>query len=246
MRIDESRCIGCGRCVPYCTVGAITLEGIKASIDEDQCVECGVCKKAGVCPVEAHERPEWASNEVQTNPYDNPKVLRFYWSDPQGVFPWTGIGGRGTQEMKTNDVSGRFTDDVVGFGIEFGRPGVGSRLGDAEKVSKRLAKLGVQFEGDNPWTHITDPETGGLKDPRFASERVLSCIIECKAPIGRAVEVYKELVEASKEIDTVFTLDIISKCRDGKILLKPILDRAGIPVRINGKTNLGLGRPLIP
>ena len=41
-------------------------------------------------------------------------------------------------------------------------------------------------------------------------------------------------------------MDVISKCRDGNIILKPILDRAGIKVRINGKTNLGLGRPLIP
>jgi hypothetical protein len=52
-------------------------------------------------------------------------------------------------------------------------------------------------------------------------------------------------MEAAEAIDTVFTVNIISKCRDGEIPVKPILDEAGIKVRINGKTNVGLGRPLI-
>jgi len=246
MRIDESKCIGCGRCLPYCTVGAISLANGKAVIDDDECVECGECQKAGVCPVNAHIRPEWTAPSTTQMPEEVPRVLRYWWSDPQGVFPWTGIGGRGTQEMKTNDVTGRFTDDDVGIGVEFGRPGIGSRLSEVEKASVRLAALGVNFEPDNPWTHIIDPKTGRLRDPRFGREKVLSCIIECKAPMEKVVQVYNTLMEVAKEIETVFTLDIISKCKEGKILAKPILDEAGIKVRINGKTNLGLGRPLIP
>ena len=148
--------------------------------------------------------------------------------------------------MKTNDVTGRFTNDVVGIGLEFGRPGIGSRLSEPEKASIKLAELGVEFEPDSPWTHIIDPKTGKLKDPKFGKEKVLSCIIECKAPIEKTPQIYNTLMEVAKEIDTVFTMDLISKCKDGEILLKSILDGAGIKVRINGKTNLGLGRPLIP
>lgn len=247
MRIDETKCIGCGRCIPYCTVGVISLVEGKAVIEEDECVECGECQKAGICPVDAHVRPEWAvSGVAQPDPNEVPRVLRWYWSDPRATFPWTGIGGRGTQEMKTNDITGRFTDDVVGIGLEFGRPGIGSRLSDPEKVSVKLAEHGVEFEPDSPWTHVIDPKTGRLRNPKFRKEKVLSCIIECKAPMEKTPEIYNALMEVAKEIDTVFTMDLISKCKDGEILLKPILDEAGIKVRINGKTNLGLGRPLIP
>lgn len=236
MKIDETKCVGCGQCVPYCTVGVISLVDGKAVIDEDECVECGECQKAGVCPVDAHVRPE----------YEWPRILRYYWSDPRAVFPWTGIGGRGTAEMKTNDVTGRFGDKVVGIGVEFGRPGIGSRLSDVEKASVRLAAVGAEFEKENPWTHIIDPKTGRLQDPEVGREKVLSCIIECKAPKEKVGEIYNVLMEVAGEIDSVFSLDIISKCGDGEIILKPILDEEGIKVRINGKTNIGLGRPLIP
>jgi len=74
---------------------------------------------------------------------------------------------------------------------------------------------------------------------------VLSCIIEFKAPMEMTVPIWNTLMEAAETIDSVFTVDIISKCKDGAPILKPILDEAGIKVRINGKTNVGLGRPLI-
>ena len=64
--------------------------------------------------------------------------------------------------------------------------------------------------------------------------------------MARVVDIYNTLTEVADEIDTVFTLNIISKCKDGGILIKPILEQAGIKVRINGKTNVGLGRPYIP
>lgn len=215
---------------------SLSKYGQVAVVLQDDCVECGECRKSGVCPVEAHYMPqlEW------------PRVLRYMWSDPVAVFPKTGIAGRGTQEMKTNDVSGRFMDGEVGIAVEFGRPGVGARLGDAEKASTRLAKLGVVFESESPWTDIIDLATGALKDPSVRNEKVLSCIVECKAPAEKTQVIYKALMEVAGETETVFTLDIISKCRKGVNPLKPTLDKAGIKVRENGKTNVGLGRPLIP
>jgi len=93
-----------------------------------------------------------------------PRTLRLMWSDPIAVFPKTGIAGRGTQEMKTNDVSGRFKDGEVGIAVEFGRPGVGAKLRDAEKASAKLAQLGVVFETESPWTDLIDVSTGLIKE----------------------------------------------------------------------------------
>ena len=160
MNIDAGRCTGCGRCLPYCPVAAISLRPSLlrtqsvAVIDQDACVECGECRKSAVCPTKAHVQPEltW------------PRVLRAMWSDPIAVFPKTMMPGSGTQEMKTNDVTNRFRVGEVGIGVELGRPGVGATLADAEKVSVRLAALGVSFEAESPWTDLIDVKTGAVKD----------------------------------------------------------------------------------
>jgi hypothetical protein len=64
------------------------------------------------------------------------------------------------------------------------------------------------------------------------------------AKIENMVEVIETLKEAAKEIDTVISVDIINKCKGEQIPVLPLLEDAGIEVRINGKTNMGLGRPL--
>ena len=158
-----------------------------------------------------------------------------------------GGGSRGTDEMKTNDKTGRFKDDDVGLALEFGRPGIGFRFYDIEKASAALAKLGVEFEPFNPYTVLIDTKTGKIKKEfkDVLNEKALSAIIECKTPKEKLPELYNACVEVAKKIDTVFTMDIISKMSGDDVILKPILDEAGIKVRINGKTNVGLGRPLI-
>ncbi len=50
VKVDESKCTGCGLCVDVCSVGAITLETV-AKIDAGLCRSCGVC--IDECPVEA-------------------------------------------------------------------------------------------------------------------------------------------------------------------------------------------------
>lgn len=50
----------------------------------------------------------------------------------------------------------------------------------------------------------------------------------------------------AKQIDTVISIDVISKCKDGGAPIKSILEDAGYKPRFNGKTCMGLGRPLIP
>jgi hypothetical protein len=153
-------------------------------------------------------------------------------------------GGRGTAEMKTNDITGRFKDGEVGIAAELGRPCQAFYFTDMEKVTMAMAKLNVEFEPDNPLTALIDTETGRFMQRDIMKERCMSAIVELKVAQERAVEILEGLKEVAKEIDTVFSVDIINKCKDGKIPVLPTLEAAGIKVRFNGKTNIGLGRPL--
>ena len=53
MKINKTKCIGCGACVDACPMMAITVEGGTAKIDENSCVDCGIC--AYICPNDAPE-----------------------------------------------------------------------------------------------------------------------------------------------------------------------------------------------
>lgn len=243
VKINE-RCINCGQCIPYCPVAAIMHDDERGHvyIDQDECVECSVCFNSGVCPVDAIYQPElvW------------PRNLKAKWSSVVFVHPETNIQGRGTDEMKTNDVTGRFKLGEVGFGVELGRPSTGARFEDGEKVTTALAKLGVVFEAMNPLTGFLDTETGKFRDSwqghpldeSFRRTKVMTFIIEFKTEQEKMLDVIRILGEVSGEVDTVMSVDLISKCtEDGRIPVKPVLDREGIEYYINGKTNVGLGRP---
>ncbi len=116
MLIDEEKCIACGECLPWCPVGAISLDDV-AVIDLDECAECGNCLRNADCPTDALYQQEltW------------PRTVRSILSDPLTIATESGISGRGTEEMKTNEVTGRFKRGEVGIGIEVGRPVTGAR-----------------------------------------------------------------------------------------------------------------------
>jgi NAD-dependent dihydropyrimidine dehydrogenase PreA subunit len=243
MKIDDS-CIRCRQCIPYCPVAAIVYDGKKdlVYVDQDECVECGVCMKSEICPVKAFIQPElkW------------PRTMKAKWSSVVYVHPETNIQGRGTDEMKTNDVTGRFRPGEVGFALELGRPSTGARFGEAEKLTTVLARLGVQFEPMNPLTGFIDTETGRFLeswfghalDDEFRNTKVMTFIIEFKVAEERMLQVIEAIRRVSREIDTVMSVGLIVKCDgSGGIPIKPKLDKEGIRYYINGKTNVGLGRP---
>jgi NAD-dependent dihydropyrimidine dehydrogenase PreA subunit len=240
MKIDKEKCTGCDACQPYCPVSAIktvSWEGNEVSeIDQDECVECGACYlRAGVCPTDAIYQPklEW------------PRTLREQFSNPHVRHPLTSGQGRGTEEMKTNDVTGRYRPGISGIAVEMGRPGIGTTFRDIQTVAMAVAKLGVEFEPRNPVTAVmSDPKVGKFKD-EVVGERVLSAILEFRIGNELLKEVLRTLKEVSTKIDTVFSLDLISRvAKDGSIPNASIAREAGFSIRPNTKTNVGLGRPL--
>ncbi len=264
MQIDPKKCVACGNCIPVCPMGAIYIDtGInRATINYDECVECSTCYRGmsqehlnpvmvrtvrrlakifrfrfepepDVCPTAAFvmEELEW------------PRIVRRVFSDPLVEHKSTGIHGRGTEEVKTNDVAHRVGIGEAGYVIEFGRPGVGVRFRDIQKVTMALARIRVQFEQKNPITHLmTDQATGELK-PDLLNEKILSAIVEIKTPIARVPEILELIDEVSKQVDTVIAVGVSTQCdeRGEEKVLSGLLEEHGYTYD-RAKTNLGLGR----
>jgi len=237
MEIDANKCIACGECIAYCPVGAIKETGGSGvtEIDQEECVECGVCLRSADCPTQAIWQPELAY----------PRILRADFSNPV-IVKATGVGGRGTEETKTNDVTGRYPRGFIGIAAELGRPGIGSKLYDLEKVAQAVLSIGVEFEKENPsYDLFEDTKTGKMK-PGIGQERVLSAILEFKVEREKALDVLKALKEVSEKIDTVISVDIGSRFEpDGSLPAAQVAREFGLEIRPNGKINLGLGKPFI-
>ena len=264
MKINPDKCVSCGNCTYVCPMGAIYIDpDIKrATIDRNECVECYACyyglstehmnppfvrairklfkigrlrfdPEPDVCPTSAFEPDhlEW------------PRVIRRAFSDPRATHESTGVQGRGTEEVKTNDVTGRVRRGEVGFTIEFGRPGVGVWLRDIQKMTWALAEAGVAFEKKNPFTLLmSDIATGTLRED-VLGEKILSAIVEIKVGVERVEEIIRLVHEVEKQVDTVIALGVATRCDENgeENLVAPILERLGYKLE-RAKTNAGLGR----
>ena len=233
MDIKAEVCNGCGQCVIVCPVQAIRMVDNKAVIDEELCVECSVCYRDANCPVKAirMKRLKW------------PRVIRVPFSNVIATHKVTGVPGRGTEEMKTNDVTNRFNIGEIGVSIELGRPGVGTRLENIELFTTRLSKIGVTYEEKSPVTALIVDDKEHINE-EIKQQRVLSAIIEFKIPEQKLPQILEVIRKVDKEIDTVFSVGIVSRIKDNNI--KEIMNRVsqlGFQVRPNAKINIGLGRP---
>jgi ferredoxin len=264
MTINPRKCVACGNCTYVCPMGAIYIDPQlkRATINRDECVECYSCynglsqehlnptavrtmrklfqvmrlrfdPEPDVCPTAAFEPDElvW------------PRVVRRAFSDPRVPHESTGVEGRGTEEVKTNDVSDRVKVGEVGFTIEFGRPGVGVWFRDIQTACWALARAGVSFEKKNPITSLmADVTTGTLRDD-IMNEKLMSAIVEIKVPVARTEEIVRLVWEIEKQVDTVVALGVGTRCEeDGdEVVVAPILEKLGYKLE-RAKTNTGLGR----
>jgi hypothetical protein len=186
-----------------------------------------------VCPTAAFEPDElvW------------PRVVRRAFSDPRVPHESTGVEGRGTEEVKTNDVSDRVKVGEVGFTIEFGRPGVGVWFREIQTACRMLANAGVSFEKKNPITSLmTDVSTGSLRED-IMNEKLMSAIVEIKVPVQRTEEIVRLVWEIEKQVDTVVALGVGTRCDEtgDETVVASILERLGYTLH-RAKTNAGLGR----
>lgn len=268
MKINPDKCVACGNCTYVCPMGAIYVDAAtrRATIDRDECVECYACyyglsrermnpvfvrmvrkflqmarlrfdPEPDICPTSAFE-----PDELQW-----PRVVRRAFSDPRATHESTGVQGRGTEEVKTNDVTHRVKTGEAGFTIEFGRPGVGVRFRDIQKVTQALARANVPFEKKNPLTTLmSDVATGTLRDD-ILNEKVLSAIVEIKVPVSRVDEIIELIHELEPQIDSVIALGVSTRCdeKGEDRVVAPILQRLGYRID-RAKTNTGLGRVTNP
>ncbi|MFX0025107.1 MAG: 4Fe-4S binding protein [Candidatus Hermodarchaeota archaeon] len=232
MLINEDLCIGCRQCVIVCTVQAIKLENEKAFIDRNKCIECSVCYQYADCPTKAikPERLNW------------PRIIRNPFSSVVSTHKLTELPGRGTEEMKTNDITNRYKYGQIGFSIEIGRPGIGTLLKNIELFTTRLSKVGVIYEKESPVTAIIIDAEGHI-NPELKEERVLSAIIEFKISENKLNKVLKVIRDIGEIIDTVFTVGVITRVgEDDSIPVINLLEKEGFNVQPNAKVNLGLGK----
>jgi hypothetical protein len=244
-------------------MGAIHIDPTigRATINADECVECFACYRGmskehlnptmvrtirgiakffrfrfdpepDICPTDA----------IVPQELSWPRIVRRAFSDPQVPHESTGIHGRGTAEVKTTDVTNRIKEGEAGFVVEFGRPGVGARFRDIQRVTAALAHLGVEFERNNPVTSLMTDIPRGLIREDILDEKILSAIVEIKSRLEQVPVILKKIKEISREVDTVISVGVSTRCDSaGNDPLRTILEGEGYPT-YRGKTNLGLGR----
>jgi len=244
-------------------MGAIYIDPAanRATVNLDECVECFTCYRGmskehmnpalvrmvrrvakwlrfrfdpepDVCPTDALTPQEltW------------PRTIRRAFSDPLVPHESTGIHGRGTEEVKTNDVTNRVKEGEAGFTIEFGRPGVGVRFRDVQKMTTALAPLPVEFENKNPVSSLMTDRTTGALQPDILNEKVMSAILELKTHLEHVPAVLERVEAVAQQLDTIVSIGVSTRCDPaGEDQVSPILRREGY-VFFRGKTNLGLGR----
>ena len=256
------------QCIIYCPVQAIQSckEIDLVTINQYFCVECGVCRRSDICSSDAfiplytdsYHRPQSIiarfRRKIRTVGFrfmpqllhlKNPRFIRQILSDPTVSFPLTGVYGRGTEEIKANDVTRRFKSGDVGFCIEVGRPGKSAALKEVESFTIPLAKLGVSFVKENPVTWLMSDKYGHIRK-RYRNERVLSAIIEFAVKESEIEKIINFIKQVNNKATTIFTVSVICKisANDEMATIKE-LDRLGMIVNVQSKINLGLGSRLL-
>lgn len=238
-KINQDKCTGCKQCLIFCSDGAISYNEGKCTVDQAVCTECYICLRHTICPNGAFEPTE-------LNTYI--KQFQHVISDPaesHGIKK--GVSGRGAQEVKTIDVTGRIKRGELSISIDMGRPGLGVYLRDVEKVAIALVNSGVEIPpGENSPLGVLMPDrTTGKLLPDCLDYHFHSLIMEGICATTQLPTVLKALQEIEDQIETVFAVGLVmhvdENCYNNAL---DCLDELGIPKPHRGKVNVGLGRPL--
>jgi hypothetical protein len=235
--INRNECVECYSCVHGLSQEHLNPTMVRTMRKIFQMMRLRFDPEPDVCPTAAFEPDElvW------------PRVVRRAFSDPRVPHESTGIEGRGTEEVKTNDISGRVKVGEVGFTIEFGRPGVGVWMSEIQTMCTALAEHGVAFEKKNPITSLMSDVSKGQLREDVLGEKVLSAIVEIKTTIDRTEEIIRLVHDVEKRLDTVVALGVGTRCgADGEDrVVGPIIERLGYELH-RAKTNIGIGRVTNP
>jgi hypothetical protein len=218
-------------------MGAISVDQAshRATVNADECVECYTCWRG-------MSRERLTPAVVRTI-RAIARVLRFRFEPEPDVCPTGAIVEADLSWPRI--VRRAFSDPIMPHeSIEFGRPGIGVRFRDIDRVTRGLAGIGVEYEANNPVTSLMpDPKTGRIRED-VMNEKILSAIVEVKTRTHRAPEILRTLRGLSTEVETVMCLGVSARCDEGgDTELEDMLHAEGFQFW-RGKTNLGLGRPL--
>ncbi|MEW6442309.1 MAG: 4Fe-4S dicluster domain-containing protein [bacterium] len=230
--IDPARCLGCGECVSLCPMSAILSEGGETWIEPAECAECGTCSRSRVCPADA----------IRPGVLEWPRTLREAFSNPLVAHRRTGVPGRGTEGIKTNDVTERYGPGYMGVFVELGRPALGTRFVDVERVVKKFRARGYPVLSDNPVAElIADPATGAL-EPEILDEKAISVLAEFLLPQSAVSELESMLDQLAGEVETVFSVSVALRAApDGSSPFRELFGPGAFSLP-NGKVNVGLAQ----
>ena len=241
MLIDAERCIGCGACLLHCPLEAAVLpvrhgDRVVFGINQDACCECGNCARNAACP----------SGALQPSPGVDtfPRQVRRAFSDPSPVHRSTGVPGRGTDECKNNDITGRVGPGQVGLLIELGRPGTGVRLDRVQEVLRACHAAGFSQGGCNPVATLLDHGPRPTLRPGLGEQVVLSCILEFVVPVPALQSLLLAARSAARAQGCTYAASVVAladTAADPRIQVA--LHSAELALGPAAKINFGLGRP---
>ena len=157
-------------------MGAIYIDPAieRATVNRDECVECYACfnglSQEHLNPTMVRTvRKLFQMMRVRFDPEPDvcptaafapedlvwPRIVRRAFSDPRVPHESTGVEGRGTEEVKTNDVSGRVKVGEVGFTDRIRPPGVGVWFREIQEMAWALARAGVHVR-EAKSDHVVD------------------------------------------------------------------------------------------